>query len=204
MGRRRRGFPSRRSDRRLHGKTVLFLLEFEFEFRSAEQMKSLRSSKPTAGSTIARTTNYDDYQSYVEDQTQYNKEVRLSLSSSSFFDLRSRSTPLTHRPWTRFITRQATVSADPNSSPCNRAHRKVNRSKRISSSSTRSLIVRSHRRRFRSSSLRFERATTTRDVAEFGIADRKGRNCRWTWRSGARRRSADGPADPTPTASVQQ
>jgi hypothetical protein len=38
-------------------------------------MKTLRSSKPFAGAPVARASNYDDYQSYVEDHTQYNKEV---------------------------------------------------------------------------------------------------------------------------------
>jgi hypothetical protein len=38
-------------------------------------MKTLQSSKSLVGSPVARTGNYDDYQSYVEDHTQYNKEV---------------------------------------------------------------------------------------------------------------------------------
>ncbi|UJR23813.1 hypothetical protein I4U23_026789 [Adineta vaga] len=38
-------------------------------------MKTLRSSKPYFGSPLAKNGNYDDYQSYVEDQTQYNKEM---------------------------------------------------------------------------------------------------------------------------------
>ena len=38
-------------------------------------MKTLRSAKPFAGAPVARASNYDDYQSYVEDHTQYNKEV---------------------------------------------------------------------------------------------------------------------------------
>ncbi|CAF2894039.1 unnamed protein product [Rotaria sp. Silwood2] len=37
--------------------------------------KTLRSSKSFVGSPTARAGNYDDYQSYVEDQTQYNKEM---------------------------------------------------------------------------------------------------------------------------------
>jgi hypothetical protein len=38
-------------------------------------METLRSAKPFIGSPLARVNNYDDYQSYVEDHTQYNKEV---------------------------------------------------------------------------------------------------------------------------------
>ena len=39
-------------------------------------MNTLQSSKSYMGSSVARAGNYDDYQSYVEDHTQYNKEVR--------------------------------------------------------------------------------------------------------------------------------
>ena len=38
-------------------------------------MNTLRSSKPFDRSPAARVGNYDDYQSYVEDHAQYNKEV---------------------------------------------------------------------------------------------------------------------------------
>ena len=50
-------------------------------------MKTLRSSKPFAGSPVARAGNYDDYQSYVEDHTQYNKEVSLFYSKYLFKNL---------------------------------------------------------------------------------------------------------------------
>jgi hypothetical protein len=44
-------------------------------------MKTLRSNKNETMTPIARTAgNYDDYQSYVEDQTQYNKEVIVWLN----------------------------------------------------------------------------------------------------------------------------
>ncbi|CAF3907457.1 unnamed protein product, partial [Rotaria magnacalcarata] len=42
---------------------------------AAYLMKTLQSSKASAGSPMVRMGNYDDYQSYVEDQTQYNKEM---------------------------------------------------------------------------------------------------------------------------------
>jgi hypothetical protein len=42
-------------------------------------MYTLQSSKPFLGSPIAKTGNYDDYQSYVEDHIQYNKDVRFSI-----------------------------------------------------------------------------------------------------------------------------
>ncbi|CAF1015435.1 unnamed protein product [Rotaria sordida] len=38
-------------------------------------MKTLHSPKSCVGSPVARVGNYDDYQSYVEDHTQYNKEM---------------------------------------------------------------------------------------------------------------------------------
>jgi hypothetical protein len=38
-------------------------------------MKTLRPSKSFLGSPGAKNGNYDDYQSYVEDHTPYNKEV---------------------------------------------------------------------------------------------------------------------------------
>ena len=41
-------------------------------------MKTLRSTKPLLGSPATRAGNYDDYQSYVEDQGQYNKDVSQS------------------------------------------------------------------------------------------------------------------------------
>ncbi|CAF1178318.1 unnamed protein product [Rotaria magnacalcarata] len=37
--------------------------------------KTLRSPKSCVGASTARTANYDDYQSYVEEQAPYNKEV---------------------------------------------------------------------------------------------------------------------------------
>lgn len=40
-------------------------------------MKSVRSSKSFSGSPVGKTANYDDYQSYDEDHTQYNKEVKF-------------------------------------------------------------------------------------------------------------------------------
>ncbi len=40
-------------------------------------MHTLRSTKPFLGPPMAKIGNYDDYQSYVEDQTQYNKDVRV-------------------------------------------------------------------------------------------------------------------------------
>jgi hypothetical protein len=46
-------------------------------------MHTLRSSKPFVGPPAARGGNYDDYQSYVEDHTQYNKEVVVSFSKLS-------------------------------------------------------------------------------------------------------------------------
>ena len=39
-------------------------------------MKTLQPLRARLHSPVARTGNYEDYQSYVEDQTQYNKEVR--------------------------------------------------------------------------------------------------------------------------------
>ncbi|CAF1093225.1 unnamed protein product [Adineta steineri] len=38
-------------------------------------MKTLRSTKPFVGTPLAKVGNYDDYQSYVEDHVQYNKEM---------------------------------------------------------------------------------------------------------------------------------
>jgi hypothetical protein len=40
-------------------------------------MKSLQSSKSFVGSSAVKNGNYEDYQSYVEDHTQYNKEVNF-------------------------------------------------------------------------------------------------------------------------------
>lgn len=42
-------------------------------------MKTLQPSKFSNGMADARTGNYDDYQSYIEDPTQYNKEVSSCL-----------------------------------------------------------------------------------------------------------------------------
>jgi hypothetical protein len=42
-------------------------------------MKTLLSSKSFGGSPVGKTGNYDDYQSYVEDHTPYNKEVNFSI-----------------------------------------------------------------------------------------------------------------------------
>lgn len=44
-------------------------------------MKTLQPSKTSVESPIERMGNYDDYQSYVEDHTPYNKEVRFYLFS---------------------------------------------------------------------------------------------------------------------------
>ncbi|CAF1177573.1 unnamed protein product [Adineta ricciae] len=38
-------------------------------------MKTLRSSKPYFSSPLGKAANYDDYQSYIEDHTQFNKEM---------------------------------------------------------------------------------------------------------------------------------
>jgi hypothetical protein len=47
-------------------------------------MKTLRPSKPFIGSPLIKAGNYDDYQSYVEDHTQYNKEVSFIFKSFLF------------------------------------------------------------------------------------------------------------------------
>lgn len=43
-------------------------------------MKTLISTKINPAANMTRNGNYDDYQSYVDDQTQYNKEVRHEIS----------------------------------------------------------------------------------------------------------------------------
>jgi hypothetical protein len=40
-------------------------------------MKTLQKSKPSVRLPAARDGNYDDYQSYIEDHNQYNKEVNF-------------------------------------------------------------------------------------------------------------------------------
>ncbi len=43
-------------------------------------MKSVRTSRSFSGSPVAKSGNYDDYQSYDEDHTPYNKEVNFFYS----------------------------------------------------------------------------------------------------------------------------
>ena len=46
-------------------------------------MKTLRSSKPYFSLPLGKAANYDDYQSYIEDHTQFNKEVNHNVVESS-------------------------------------------------------------------------------------------------------------------------
>jgi hypothetical protein len=39
------------------------------------QMKGLRSARSAIGSAMTRAGNYDDYQSYIDDNTQFHKDV---------------------------------------------------------------------------------------------------------------------------------
>ncbi len=94
-------------------------------------MKSARSSKSFSGSPVAKTGNYDDYQSYDDDHTQYNKEVNFSIQKFLKF-IQYRWMQRILLVWMLFIKQRVIVLVVLNNFHYNQVHLKVKNSPEIS------------------------------------------------------------------------
>lgn len=70
-------------------------------------------------------SNYDDYQSYVEDHTQFNKEVRISFVDKLVLSVRHRWMQPMHLEWMLCIKQLDIVLVVLNNSHYNQVHLKV-------------------------------------------------------------------------------
>ena len=87
-------------------------------------MKSVRSARSFSGSPVAKAGNYEDYQSYDEDHTQYNKEVDLSIQDL-FKLISNRWMQHILLVWMLFIKPLAIVLVVQNNFHYNQVHLKV-------------------------------------------------------------------------------